>query len=726
LQQALDIKKQNYMNERRLCMKKRLMKITATVLTAALTCVFFACNLETEIDKPTDKRFTVTFNANEGKFADDASKKFIETNIDGTLNFPTEEPTRNGYAFNGWYPNAAGSGSQANSATTVTQHAAFYAKWTAETPAGQFTVTFNANQGKFTDNTATKTVETNIDGTVNIPAEEPTRNGYTFNGWYPNADGSGSQASAATTVTQDTAFYAKWTAETSSGTPVTSWQGLGAPNQTTALKYDALQGKTDVLKIAPNTAYDWAVLTYSLDAYRGQTVTITVSMQVWLDAAAKIAWQVNNSSYTTIAGSTDNPYTTTGQWFTITGSREAAIPNEAGKVLYLSGEQLGSAVACFANFSVTINGGSSGGDVTALHSKWPFPLGAAAPASAFTSSNGQYPLLKHFKVLVAENDMKPESIMPSTTVSNWNNPGYRWTNADKLVTYAEQNSTAIRGHVLIWHSQTPAWFFQGGGTGGRATKTQLYERMENHIKTVMQKYGSKIGSWDVCNEVVGDSGGPRPAGDPASGGSRYTQIMEDAGLSGMNKYEYVLKAFQWARQYADANGGQNVKLYLTDYNIEYSGAKQNEFYNLAQWLKQQNAPIDGVGFQAHIKWDWPSVSEIGSALDRLAGLGLKVQVTEMDISLFSYSGEDTTNKKTLTESERNTRLAAQAQKYRDLFDMFRQKYNNGAGPLTMVLVWGIADGESWLNNHPVQGRTDYPLLFDRSYQPKAAFQKLAE
>ena len=447
-------------------------------------------------------------------------------------------------------------------------------------------------------------------------------------------------------------------------------------------------------------------------------------MDVWLDTAAKIAWQVNDSSYTTVAGSASDPYAATGQWFTITGSKEVTIPDAAGKALYLSGQQIETAAAYFANYSVTINGGSGGGDVPALHSKWPFPAGAAAPGSAFTASNGQYPLLKHFKILAAENDMKPDALLPLTAVTNWNNPGYRWTNADKLVSYAEQNGAAIRGHVLIWHSQTPAWFFQGSGTGGRASKTQLYERMENHIKTVMQKYGGKIDSWDVCNEVVGDSGGPRPAGDPASGGSRYTQIMEDAGLSGMDKYEYVLKAFQWARQYADDNGGQNVKLYLTDYNIEYGGAKQDEFYKLAQWLKQQNAPIDGVGFQAHVKWDWPSVSEISSALDRLAGLGLKVQVTELDISLFSYNGEDTTNKKTLTEAERTTRLAAQAQKYRDLFDMFKQKYNSGN--LTMVLVWGIADGESWLNNHPVQGRTDYPLLFDRNYQPKAAFQRLVE
>jgi endo-1,4-beta-xylanase len=372
------------------------------------------------------------------------------------------------------------------------------------------------------------------------------------------------------------------------------------------------------------------------------------------------------------------------------------------------------AVSCNTAQHPLENAGSS-----LLYENWPFPVGAAVPTAAFTTTNPQHPLLEHFNVYVAENDMKPASIMPASAVANWDSPGYNWTNADKLVRYAQQHGKKIRGHVLIWHNQTPAWFFAGSGAGGRATKAELYSRMENHIKTVMQKYGGAIDCWDVCNEVVGDDGNPRA-------GSPYTQIMNDAGLTGMDSYEYVLKAFQWARQYADANGGRNVKLYLTDYNIEYGGVKQDAFYALAQRLLQQNAPIDGAGFQAHVKWDWPQAAGIGAALDRLAGLGLTVQVSELDISLFSYSGEDTANLKTLADNVRDTRLLVQAQKYRELFDMFQQKYNNGAGPLTMVLIWGLADGQSWLNNHPVQGRTDYPLLFDRAYQEKAAFQKLVE
>ena len=364
-----------------------------------------------------------------------------------------------------------------------------------------------------------------------------------------------------------------------------------------------------------------------------------------------------------------------------------------------------------------------------LHTRWPFMTGAAAPTGAFTAGNGQYPLLRHFNVLVAENDMKPQSIMPGSKPAVF--PGaYNWTNADKLVNYAKANNTEVRGHVLVWHSQTPDYLFDVSGGTTTMTKDTLYDRMEKHIKTVFEKYRGDVGWWDVCNEVVGDNGQIRPAGSPSGGGSWYTKVMENSGLTGTDRYEFVLKAFLWARQYADANSGTNVKLYLTDYNIEYGGAKQTEFENLINYLITNNAPIDGVGFQCHIKWDWPSVTEISNTIDKFAaktrndGIKLMTQVTELDMSLFSYNSEDTGKVTTLADAVRDSRLATQAAKYRQLFDMFKQKYD--AGKLDMVLLWGIADGHSWLNNHPVSGRTDYPLLFDRQYKPKEAYQKLVQ
>jgi len=445
-------------------------------------------------------------------------------------------------------------------------------------------------------------------------------------------------------------------------------------------------------------------------------------MQVWVDVPTQIAWQVNQTSYPTICGKTITE-SDTGKWMDVSGAHTLTPADNVP--LYLSKQQMGNVELYITGLSIIIQVG----DEAILHTKWPFIVGAAAPGAAFTNTNGQYPLLRQFEMLVAENDMKPDAVMPTSKPANFNTSNnnlgaqYRWTNADRLITYAEANGKAIRGHVLIWHSQTPAWFFTGTGTDGRANKAELYSNMETHIKTVFEKYRGRVGWWDVCNEVVSDGangvGSPRPGGDPASGNSRYTQIMEDSGLAGINRYEYVLKAFQWARQYADANGGQNVKLYLTDYNTEHNDwGKQNRFEELVNYLIQNNAPIDGVGFQTHIRYDFPSVPQISAAIDRFAAKGLMTQVCELDMSVFP-GGSDTT----LTDSVLAERLTLQATKYRALFDIFKTKYDEGK--LDAVLIWGLADGSSWLNNRP-SGRVDHPLLFDRSFQPKAAYNRLVE
>ena len=376
-----------------------------------------------------------------------------------------------------------------------------------------------------------------------------------------------------------------------------------------------------------------------------------------------------------------------------------------------------------------------------LYKLWSFPLGVAVPGAntnngspnnnAFAADNPQFPFLKHFNVVVAENEMKPENIMPSSEGGD-----YKWTNADKLVNYAEANSKRIRGHVLIWHSQTPSWFFPSTSFGnGAARKEKLYQNMENHIKAVFEKYGGKIDSWDVCNEVVDQD-------DRTNGGARnesnYTKIMEAAGLTGINRYEYVVKAFEWARKYADENGGQDVKLFLTDYGVERAfpddvaagkKSKIDMFDGLVDYLIEKNAPFDGVGFQGHFRlYDHP-VEQISAGIDRFAekkrkdGKNLIIQVCELDFSIFSNAKGEIKDKK-VSDSLLNQRLSDLADTYRAFFDMFETKYNEEK--LDMVLVWGIDDGHSWLNTHDVPGRTNYPLLFNRKYAPKKAFIKLTE
>ena len=376
-----------------------------------------------------------------------------------------------------------------------------------------------------------------------------------------------------------------------------------------------------------------------------------------------------------------------------------------------------------------------------LYKFWSFPLGVAVPGAntsnasnnnALDTANPQYQFLKHFNVVVAENEMKPGYMLPSSE----KRPYERKTEADKLVSYAKATGKRIRGHVLIWHDQTPGWFFPNPSYGdGAKRKEKLYENMERHIKAVFQHFGGTIDSWDVCNEVVDQD-------DRTNGGannkSSYTKIMDAAGATGMERYEYVVKAFEWARKYADANGGKNVKLFLTDVGIERpfpsdvaagKKSKIDMFEGLVDYLIEKNAPIDGVGFQGHFRlYDHP-VSQISEGIDRFAkkiitpGKKIIIQVCELDFSVFS-NAKNEGNAKTIASDKLEERLTDLAANYRAFFDMFEQKYKEKK--LDMVLIWGIDDGHSWLNDHPVPGRTDYPLLFDRTYQPKKAFLKLTE
>jgi endo-1,4-beta-xylanase len=288
--------------------------------------------------------------------------------------------------------------------------------------------------------------------------------------------------------------------------------------------------------------------------------------------------------------------------------------------------------------------------------------------------------------------MKPEGLQPREG-------DFTFTQADKLVDYALAKGKKVRGHTLVWHNQTPDWFFRGSGVKGLATREELYARMEKHIKTVMTHYKGRIDSWDVANEVIGDDGTPR--------NSKYYQIT--------GNYDYVLRAFQWAHE---ADPG--ARLFLNDYNIEFGGAKQDGFYKLVTWLKEQGAPIDGVGLQCHINVARPKAEEIRDAIDRFSGAGFKVQITELDMSLFIYG--DKAQSKSAAETEEL--LRQQAGRYRDLFALFKEKA--ATGKLDMVLFWGLSDGGSWLNYFPVPGRTDRPLLFDRECRPKEAFWALAD
>ena len=318
-----------------------------------------------------------------------------------------------------------------------------------------------------------------------------------------------------------------------------------------------------------------------------------------------------------------------------------------------------------------------------------FPLGTAISRAYLDPENIHNDMLRHFNVYVFGNEMKQDALEPTEG-------RFVWTNGDALVDYAEHAGKKIRGHTLVWDQQVPSWFFQGSGPNGLATKEQLYARMERHIREAVGHYKGKIYTWDVVNEAMGDNGELR--------NSKYYQI---AGSS-----EYIANAFRWAHE-ADPD----ALLCINDFGIESPGAKQDGFFNLVKSLLGEGVPIQVVGFQAHINLTWPTVADLRNAIRRFASLGVKVQITELDISVYASGAE--AKKKADREI-----LLEQAYKYRSLFDMFREEAKEGN--LDLVIVWGIADDDSWLNNYPVPGRTDYPLFFGKDLKAKPAYWALVD
>lgn len=307
---------------------------------------------------------------------------------------------------------------------------------------------------------------------------------------------------------------------------------------------------------------------------------------------------------------------------------------------------------------------------------------------------------RHFSALTAENAMKPDALQPREGQFNF-------AQADRLVEIAEQSGAAPIGHTLVWHSQTPRWFFEGPD-GQPASRELALERLRTHIKTVVGRYKGRVKQWDVVNEVINDGPGV---------------LRQSPWLKAIGE-DYIAEAFRAAHE-ADPD----AILVLNDYNIEL-GYKRPKALELLKKLLDQKVPINAVGIQCHWRTDNPPLAEAEESIKQYAALGLKVMITELDIGVLptKYLGADISAREAMTPDQEavmnpytqglpddvGQKLAL---RYREAFEMF-VRHKDVIGRVTL---WGTHDGESWLNGFPVRARTDYPLLFDRQYQPKAAF-----
>lgn len=336
----------------------------------------------------------------------------------------------------------------------------------------------------------------------------------------------------------------------------------------------------------------------------------------------------------------------------------------------------------------------------ALNSK--FYIGAALNASQITGEDteGLRILRKHFNSIVAENCMKSAEIHTDEDVYNFSLP-------DQFVALGEQNGMFIIGHTLIWHSQLAKWFF-ADKSGENVSPEVLKERMREHISTVVGRYRGRVHGWDVVNEAILEDGSYRQ--------SKFYEILGE---------EFIPLAFQYAHE-ADPD----AELYYNDYN-EWHAGKRETVIRLIRSLKERGIRIDGIGMQGHLGMNYPSLEEYEETILAYAHEGVKVMITELDLSIlpspkWGVGADIATNfeyQKELnpyTEGVPDSASVAWNKRMGDFFRLFLKHSDK----ISRVTLWGIADGDSWKNNFPVRGRTDYPLLFDRNHQPKPVVQNI--
>jgi GH35 family endo-1,4-beta-xylanase len=314
--------------------------------------------------------------------------------------------------------------------------------------------------------------------------------------------------------------------------------------------------------------------------------------------------------------------------------------------------------------------------------------------------------------------MKPQSVHPAED---------RWTfeSADNLVNFCQENGIEVWGHTLVWHAQTAGWFFQGEN-GQPVTRDKALERMKKHITEEVGRYKGRVKGWDVVNEAIND------------GGAADTENLRNSPWLRAVGPDYLNFAFKFTHE-ADPN----AELYYNDYNIE-KGTKHQNSLMLLKRLIQEGVPITGVGIQGHWGLNNLPYEELDQAIADYKALGLKVSISELDITISGQGGgqltpnfgapatapgvaRDVAPAAPATRQARGRgargfgrggpatppsaeQLQAQAQAYEKLFTIFLKHRD----VIERVTFWGLNDARSWR-------RGQAPLLFDGDNKPKPAF-----
>ena len=326
-----------------------------------------------------------------------------------------------------------------------------------------------------------------------------------------------------------------------------------------------------------------------------------------------------------------------------------------------------------------------------------FKVGVATTSGYLSDEDRAAQIKEDFNSITMENEMKPESLLDweGSEKSKDGMPVIKEETLGKALKAAQEAGIPLRGHTLVWYSQTPEWFFSKkyDPSKGYVDKATMKKRMESYIKQVLtyckENYPGVVYAWDVVNEAVGDDGDYR---------------TESMWYETYGDFSYITDAFTFARKYAE----EGTKLFLNDYN-EYMAQKRDLLY--AKVVELHDAGIlDGVGMQSHWDMDFPSVDLFETALEKYASIeGIEIQLTEIDM----HNNDD---------SEEG--LKKQAERYKEFFDVITKMKREGKANITSVTFWGLKDGESWLSG--MKGETSYPLLFTDDMEKKPCYESILE
>ena len=306
-------------------------------------------------------------------------------------------------------------------------------------------------------------------------------------------------------------------------------------------------------------------------------------------------------------------------------------------------------------------------------------------------------LVQHFEIVTPENCMKPQGIHPAE--DEWN-----FETTDRYVAQAEARKLEVVGHCLVWakDDRTDEWMFKEDGKP--VTKQTMLQRIESHVRTVVNRYASAVTMWDVVNEAIGDSN---------------DGLLRDSIYSRTAGMDFIVTAFKTAKTY-----DPDALLIYNDYN-GHKPAKRKKLLKLLKTLKEMGAPIDAYGMQGHFELGDDSVPQLRETFLELRQLGIKVVVSELDIDVVKRSrwwADDGKHRDELAKYDPykdglpEEIQQQQAEQYVALFALFDEFQDI----IERVSFWNLHDGQSWLNYFPWR-RTNYPLLFDRERQPRPIF-----